>query len=206
MAKDVDQAWFMDQLKKNGKSLRGLAKHMDVDPSGISRMFSGQRKMKVEEVSEIALFLGVHTSEVLKHAGVAYDLDGAPTRILLASTIDEHGNLSSLHEARPLPQSLIDRAQSATRDINSQIIAAQVRASSGPLTVWDDAVILFQHTDVVDSSAIGQLSICRASSGEQFLARVIRARKTGEALIVRIDDIEQETMLVTATPVLAVLP
>ncbi len=206
MTTDVDRDWFMTQLQKSGKSLRGLAKHMDVDPSGISRMFSGQRKMKVEEVSEIALFLGVHTSEVLKHAGVAFDLDGEPTRILLASTIDEGGNISRLQDARPLPQSVIDRAQSATRDINSQIIAAQVRASSGPLTIWDDAVILFQHTDAVDPSAIGQLSICRAASGEQFLARVVRARKTGEALIVRIDDTEQEVLLVTATPVLAVLP
>lgn len=162
--------------------------------------------MKMEEANDIAMFLGVHVSEVLKHAGVAVDIEGKPTRILLAATIDERGRVNKLTDPKPLPQKLIERAQAATRGHNAQTIAAQVRATTGPLAMWDDAVILFDHTDAVEPGAIGALSICRLKAGEQVLARLERARKTGEAVLRFMDEKTHEVSLITATPIIAILP
>ena len=203
----IDKDWFHQKLSDKSKSLRGLARHMELDPSAVSRMFSGQRKMQLEEAKEIAVFLGAPVSEVLGHAGVSIDLDGVQTRVILTSTINEKGNIKRLHEPRPLPQSIIDRATSAIHaQGNGAVIAAQIRADAGPLAAWDDAVVLFGHTEIVDPGAIGSLSVCRLFEGEQIIAKIERARKTGEARIVTFTNEKREVVLVTATPVIAVIP
>lgn len=204
---EIDKKWFFQKLDERQKSVRGLARHLSIDPSAASRMLSGTRRMKMEEANQIALFLGVSLSDVLNHAGVSVEPDGTPTRILLAAVINEAGSVERLKEPRPLPQAVIDRAKAAVRDfVDGQVIAAQVRAASGPLSIWDDAVILFGHTDEVETAAIGVLSICRTRDGDQIMAKVERARKTGEARIQTASGAIEETLLDTATPVLAVIP
>lgn len=205
-SKNVNSDWFHNKLKDSNKSLRGLARHLQIDPSAASRMFSGERRMKMEEASQIALFLGVPVSEVHKHAGVTAALSGYETQILLAAIINENGMVEGIHEPTPLPPAIIEKALLAVGLGNGRVIAAQVRASAGPLSIWDDAVILFNHTDTVEPTAIGTLSICRTRDGKQFLAKVDRARKTGEARIVSPGGKIEEAMLSTATPVLAVIP
>ncbi|QND53443.1 helix-turn-helix domain-containing protein [Phyllobacterium sp. 628] len=203
----IDKPWFIQQLHTNKQSVRGLARHLDVDASAVSRMLSGQRKMKMDEANAIAHFLRAPVSEVLKHAGVSIDIDGMPTRILLASIINDKGHLDRLKEPKPLPQSVIDRAQAAIIGAgNGKIIAAQIRAVQGPLSILDDAVVLFAHTDDVDASAIGGLAICRTNDGEQIMARIERARKTGEARIYSVSGKAIEVTLQTATAVLAIIP
>lgn len=169
-------------------------------------MLSGKRRMKTEEAVEIARFLGAPVSEVLSHAGVAVDLDGQPTRVVLTSIISEIGAVERLTEPRSLPQAWIDRAQAALKGRNAAVIAAQIRASTGPLAIWDDAVVLFSPTDIVDHDAIGTLAICRLMSGEQMLGRIERARKTGEARLIDINGTAREVLLQTAAPVIAVIP
>jgi len=125
---------------------------------------------------------------------------------LLAMTIDEKGYLHKLMDPKPLPQAIIERAQAAIGLSNRKVIAAQVRASSGAMGLMDDPVVLFNHTDVVEPSAIGALSICRTREGEQFYGKVERARKTGEAYVKCPTGNEGECQLVTATPVIAIIP
>ncbi|KYK44566.1 transcriptional regulator [Bradyrhizobium liaoningense] len=207
--REIDGAWFTKKLEENNKSMRGLAKHLDVDVSAVSRMFSGSRKMKMNEASAIAHFLGAPVSEVLKHAGVAVDLDGQPTQVMLAAAINEKGQLERLSEPRPLPQTIIDRAQAAvtlSNPDNGRILAAQIRALQGPLAFLDDAVVLFGHTEGVERAAIGVLAICRSQKGEQVIAKIERARKTGEARVVCVDGKAREFALETATPVIAIIP
>lgn len=206
MTQTVDKKWFFDKLEERRVSVRGLARHLDLDVSAVSRMLSGQRKMQMEEAHAIARFLNAPIAEVMRHAGVAKDLDGLPTRILLAATINEKGEVLRLKEAKPLPQSVIERAQAALTGKNNKVIAAQIRASKGPLAMWDDAVVLFDPTDRVDSEAIGSLAVCRKMDGHQMLVRVERARKTGEATVRCANDAQIDVTLDTAAPVIAVIP
>lgn len=204
---EIDKDWFHQKLAEKRVSLRGLARHMDIDPSAVSRMLSGHRKMKLEEATTIAAFLGSTVNDVLKHAGVAKDVDGLPSRILLAATINKDGALEPIQEPKPLPQAVIDRAHAATSgQSNARIVAAQVRALDGPLAFLDDAVLLFKPTDVFEQRAIGTLAICRSSKGEQIVAKIDRARKTGEARLLCITGKVKEVELSTATPVLAIIP
>lgn len=203
----IDKEWFFGKLQQNNKSVRGLGRHLDLDASAVSRMLSGKRKMQLEEANSIASFLGVNVNEVLKHSGMSMDGAGSQARIVLAATIDEKGTLQRMPSSRHLPQSVMDRANIAIgNSTNGRVIAAQVRASGGPLSLWDDAVILFQHTDTVDPGAIGCLSICRGKDGNQVLGKVVKSRKTGEATIMGADGKLTEILMETATPVMAILP
>lgn len=163
--------------------------------------------MTADEANDIAAFLHAPVDEVLKHAGVSVDLDGQPTGLLLAASINEKGEVQRLTDPKPLPQQIIDRAQAAI-SIHGEgnVIAAQIRALEGPLALLDDAVLLFKATDTVDMAAIGVLSICRTYAGQQIIARVEKARKTGEARAIQISGKVKEFVLQTATPVLAIIP
>lgn len=204
---NIDKDWFLGRLEENNRSVRGLARHMEIDPSAVSRMLSGERRMKMDEANLIAQFLGVHVRDVLKHAGVAIDLDGQPTRILLVGTIDTYGEFRRLKEPKALPQTVIDRAHAAVSGMgNTKIIAAQIRAEEGPLAMLDDAVVLFRHTDTVDPGVVGSLVIGRSNDGKMGMSRVIRARKTGEMVCIAADEKTYEREAVMSTPIIAIIP
>ena len=82
----IDTAWFHRQLEARGESVRGLARLMGLDPSAVSRMLKGERKMSADEQDLISNFLGVSLGEVAArrrgdHAGfgenkqVAYEVE-----------------------------------------------------------------------------------------------------------------------------------
>lgn len=204
---EIDGAWFHHQLDGRGQSLRALARHLGKDASAVSRTFSGRRRMTMEEAVAIAAFLGVAVAEVMHHAGIIGESGGPGANILLSATIDEDGEMRMLAEPQALPQTVLDKAMSAigaSRD--QQVIAAQVRASSGALAIWDDAVLFFAPGDGIEPGAIGALSICGLNGGRQILARLDRARKTGEAMVVSPSGRVEEAMLVTAAPVIVLVP
>lgn len=108
---------------------------------------------------------------------------------------------------KTVPPAILERAQAAiAMHGNSKIIAAQIRALTGNLAVLDDAVVLFDHTDEVEPSAIGALSVCRSHDGHQIMAKIERARKTGEALVIMASGETRELLLQNATPVIAIIP
>jgi transcriptional regulator with XRE-family HTH domain len=60
----IDSDWFYRQLDGNGRSLRDMARVLGLDPSGVSRMLRGERKMSADEQDGIADYLGVSIVEV----------------------------------------------------------------------------------------------------------------------------------------------
>ena len=109
----IDKEWFFSRLEEQKLSVRKLAKELGIDASAVSRTFSGQRKMQIDEAKQIAHFLRVSVFDVLKHAGISIDIDGMPIRIMLAAIIGEDGRMERMKEPSPLPQSVIEKAQAA---------------------------------------------------------------------------------------------
>lgn len=62
-------SWFYSRLQKCDMSLRTLASHMGMEPSGLSRAFHGKRKITTGEAVSLANHLGVPTLEILRHLG-----------------------------------------------------------------------------------------------------------------------------------------
>jgi transcriptional regulator with XRE-family HTH domain len=63
----IDSAWFYRQLEKDGRSLRAMARTLGLNPSSLSRMLRGERKMTADEQDGIAVYLGVSLLEVAEH-------------------------------------------------------------------------------------------------------------------------------------------
>lgn len=63
----IDSSWFYEKLSERGSSLRDMARFMGLDPSAVSRMLSGERKMSAEEQDQIADYIGVPLGEVAAH-------------------------------------------------------------------------------------------------------------------------------------------
>ncbi len=204
---EIDGGWFFDRLDDRGQSLRALSRFLGKDASAISRTFSGKRRMTMEEAVEIASFIGVPVTEVMQHAGITRDGEELGAKILLSATIGEDGEVRPLAEPQPLPQPVLDKARLAIGAARSRtVIAAQVRATGGPLSIWDDTVLLFAPGDSVEPGAIGVLSICGLRDGRHMLGKLERARKTGEARVILPAGAAEEALLATATPVLALIP
>lgn len=60
----IDTAWFHQRLDERGESVRGLARFMGLDPSAVSRMLKGDRKMSADEQDHVSNFLGVNLEEI----------------------------------------------------------------------------------------------------------------------------------------------
>ena len=61
---DEYRQWIEDGLRRPGKSQRGLARHLKVDDSAISRILSGRRAIKADELRKIQDYLGVPIPQV----------------------------------------------------------------------------------------------------------------------------------------------
>jgi len=66
---NVDKAWFFQQMEGQGKSLRDVAKLMEMDPSALSRALDGIRAIKAPEVRRLAEALCLPEADVLAHVG-----------------------------------------------------------------------------------------------------------------------------------------
>ncbi len=53
----MDMDWIKTGLKRPGKSQRGLAQALDIDPSGVSRLLSGDRNLKAAEIETVRRYL-----------------------------------------------------------------------------------------------------------------------------------------------------
>jgi len=67
MTVNVNKQWFIDRWTEKGLTLRKVANLIDMDPSALSRVLSGDRKMKIPEVGKMAAVLEVSDTDVLAH-------------------------------------------------------------------------------------------------------------------------------------------
>ena len=63
----IESDWFYQQLQQSGRSLRDLARALQMDSSAVSRMLRGERKMSAEEQDGIAEYLGMKVGDIALH-------------------------------------------------------------------------------------------------------------------------------------------
>ena len=54
----MDLTWIKDGLDKPGKTQRGLAAELGVDPSIVSRIINGKRRLRADEIEVVQRYLG----------------------------------------------------------------------------------------------------------------------------------------------------
>jgi plasmid maintenance system antidote protein VapI len=204
MAKITNRQWIDDRLNSQGKSMSSLARFMEIDKSAITRLLAGDRQLKTEEAAKIAQFIGSTLPEVLEQTDLAMSMDNQAARIALDAEIDENGSMKVI-DGDALPTDTIKRAQAAMRPHGDNFRTALVRARSGPMAILDDSIVLFGEGKPLNG-AIGFLAICQMVSGAHIMARIDRARKTGEATVIDVHGKQCDVVLKSAAPILAIIP
>lgn len=67
----MQKHWFQQRLRQLGKTQRGLAKHMGLDPSRITEILNESRSIKIEEAVEIAEYLETPLDDLVSKLGPA---------------------------------------------------------------------------------------------------------------------------------------
>jgi len=62
-------AWIRRGLAKPGKSQRGLAQALDIDPAGVNRLVKGERQLKAAEIAKVARYLGEEPPSIGRGVG-----------------------------------------------------------------------------------------------------------------------------------------
>lgn len=66
---DIDKAWFANQMKEKGLTVRSMASRMNIHYSALSRTLNGERRMQMDEIRRIAEIFDRPISEVWAHLG-----------------------------------------------------------------------------------------------------------------------------------------
>ena len=155
----MDAQWFQARIKDQRKSQRALARALGIDPSQVTNMLKGRRRMQLQEASAIANFLNAPVEEVLRHAGLA--VSAGARRAKLAGWIDEVGEIHLSDQ----PEADVDAPATAPEG------TIAVRMRSGEM-LMRNALVFFLPATGVDAASIGRLSVCRIGGGPWLLRSI----------------------------------
>lgn len=120
-AKAINTKWFRQRLAERDLSLRRLAKLLEVDPSAVSLMLRGKRKMTAEEANRISGLLTIPVTEILAQAGIPIEEDARSFPV--KAWVDARGALHTVAAKSA-------RRVTAPRDVPAGAgLAIQIRAS-----------------------------------------------------------------------------
>lgn len=155
----MNTQWFQSRIKDIGKSQRGLALVLGIDPAQVTNLLKGRRRMQLPEAAAIAAFLNASVEDVLKHAGLP--VNGGARRAKLAGYVDEHGEIHLADQ----PEGDVEAPSLAPEGT----IAVRMR---GDQMLMRNGVLFFAPSRGVSPDAIGRLSVVRIGEGP-WLVRTI---------------------------------
>ena len=102
----MEKRWFQERLRQLGKTQRGLAKHMGLDPSRITEIFNQSRSTKIEEAVEMAEYLETSLEDVVAKLGTFLNRDAKASSLVVGYvgagesvySIDDHEKGSGLYK------------------------------------------------------------------------------------------------------------
>ncbi|GAB4390982.1 MAG: hypothetical protein Tsb0032_00170 [Kiloniellaceae bacterium] len=102
----MEKRWFQDRLRQLGKTQRGLAKHMGLDPSRITEILNQARSIKIEEAVEMAEYLETSLDDLVARLGAAVNREAKASSLVVGYvgagetvlSIDDHAKGSGLYK------------------------------------------------------------------------------------------------------------
>ncbi|SMF02702.1 Helix-turn-helix [Tistlia consotensis] len=197
----VQSAWFLRRLSEIGETQRALARFLEADPSTVSKMLSGVRRIRLEEAEQLSRFLRVPLLEVLEHAGVSAEgLAPEGHLVPLVGRIDGAGRVlpdRSLDERIELPL-----GGGAAR--HPGLVALRLE---DPESLMDGWTFFYAPSERVEAAAVGRLAVVRSRGGRGERLAVV---ETGDRLdsfrLDRFDGRRVTVRLASAAPVMLIRP
>jgi phage repressor protein C with HTH and peptisase S24 domain len=196
----MEKRWFQDRLRQLGKTQRGLAKHMGLDPSRVTEILNQNRSIKVEEAVEMSEYLetsledlitrlGTSLSSVAKASSLVVGYVGAGETVL---SIDDHAKGSGLYK--------IDAPQGEGGGV-----CVVVRGNSMSPRFRDGEHLGYSREDGLDlAQCFGRECVVQTKDGRQLVKIVEPGNKAGLVTLVSVNSatpIEQNVAVEWVAPV-----
>jgi len=166
----INSQWFIDRLNDRQLSQRSLAKLMGLDPSAVSLMMRGKRKITLEEAAQMAVLLNVTTNDVLAQAGVSVQTGERKIKVIghmigdSTVVLDAHG----LHEITSGPS-----------DLPADAIAIQCRTTSSPMELIDGWMLFLSESNGNPMSAVDTMALCAVKNNGLVVRTIKRGYRRG---------------------------
>lgn len=197
---NVDRSWFAHQFRVLEMSQRALANALGRNPSAVTQLLKGERRVTTGELPVLARFFGVQEDEIMRRLGVlpAHPVEGSET-IDISGWVN--GDLLVHHEAPPGP-----RKAPCPLPAVPGLRALRVQSAGTANAFMDGAVVYYVASEAaVAPDAVERLCIVRLASAGPERLRVVRhgyVRGAFNLFDQRGTLLEQNVLLAAASPVL----
>lgn len=164
---NIDKAWFQEKLAARKLSQRKLAKVLELDPSSVTVMLQGRRKMTMDEAQTIAGQLALPVTEVMRRAGI--DVRDDIKKVAVAGHVDCKMFVTLL------PRGTHDLIE-APADVPATGFALQIRCSG---TVQDGWMVFVDGNQVEPSTMIEKACVIALHDGRLVVGALRRGYKSG---------------------------
>lgn len=162
LAGKVDKQWFTNKIQDKKISQRQLAGRIDIDPSALSLILSGKRKLGMLEAARISDELGAPIEQVLNRAGIEMPNQG--TTVPVVGMVNGSGRVTmgkvEGEKLAPMPPGLSTEAKA-------------LRMHNG----W---TLYYVPGSRVDAEAVGSVSVAGTVDGEIIVGCLKRASSPGK--------------------------
>ncbi len=163
----VNTQWFKDRLADKKLSVRGYARLVEMDPSAVSRMFTGGRLIQMAEAVAFASVVNVPLEDVMANAGLRPPVNVKGSTAIVgyvdANGAVHRGQVDAPRRA-PTPPELSDAA-----------VAVRFETGATAASALDGWLAYFQDLERIPADAVGRL--CVATLGNHGGARIAFVRR-----------------------------
>lgn len=196
----MEKRWFQDRLRQLGKTQRGLAKHMGLDPSRITEILNQSRSIKIEEAVEMAEYMETSLEDVVSKLGAFVNRDAKASSLVVGYvgagetvySVDDHEKGSGLYK--------IDAPQGEGGGV-----CVVVRGNSMSPRFRDGEHLGYSREDGLDlAKCYGRECVVQTKDGRQLVKIVEPGNAVGEVTLVSVNSatpIEQNVPVEWVAPV-----
>lgn len=197
----VDSAWFARRLAEIGETQRALARFLEADPSTVSKMLSGFRRIRLEEAERLARFLRLPLLEVLEHAGVAGEAADARPSAPLVGRIDGAGRIERFEAP---PETVELPLAGAPAGAHPGLVALRLE---DPESLMDGWSFFYVPSERIEAAAVGRLAVVRSRGGRGERLALVETGETLDSFRVNgLDGRQSAARLASAAPISLIRP
>jgi len=173
---EINQSWFKQRLQAQKMSQRKLASLIGIDPASMSYMLRGQRKMSMEEATQIAKHLMLSVTEVMRQAGIDVidDISKVPIK----------GSLNDDRVVNFFPKGTYDYVI-APPDMCAKSFALQLRS---PNNVQDGWLYFVSGEEVDPIDSLDRFCYVALTDGRAIVAVIKRGYKRDRFNLITMQD------------------
>jgi transcriptional regulator with XRE-family HTH domain len=162
--------WIRQGLKDTGKTRSGLAKALGRSPSAITDLLNGSRRLRAEEISVIAEYLGIEPPRLVGGGRPSHPVGRVPLVGYVGA-----GAIAHFYADGQGPFDDVEAPDTAS----PSTVAVQIRGHSlGAL--FDNWLVFYDNLhDPADENLVGRMCVCGLADGRVLVKALKRSQIPG---------------------------